>query len=158
MPSPGSSSTRCRRGPMWTALPPSWGGCSSCRLLEPQVARTPAVTALVFGDTALSFAELNAAANRLAHHLIDRGAGPERIVALALPRSAEMVVALLAVAKAGGVYLPVDPELPAERIAFLLGDAQPVLVVTTTDARAVHAALSEDTPRLLVDHPDTHAP
>src|SRR5207237_5920529 len=65
-------------------------------LFEAQVARTPDATALVFGDTALSFAELNARANRLAHHLIARGAGPERIVALALPRSVEIVVALLA--------------------------------------------------------------
>src|SRR3989440_576575 len=126
-------------------------------LFEAQVARTPDATALVFGDEHLSYAELNAAANRLAHHLIDRGAGPERIVALAMPRSAEIVVALLAVAKAGGVYLPVDPELPGDRIAFLLGDAAPLLVVTTTDAGNVGAALAGDTPCLLVDDPQTRA-
>src|SRR3989440_169591 len=126
-------------------------------LFEAQVARTPDATALVFGDEHLSYAELNAAANRLAHHLIDRGAGPERIVALAMPRSAEIVVALLAVAKAGGVYLPVDPELPGDRIAFLLGDAAPVLVVTTTDAGNVGAALAGATPCLLVDDPQTRA-
>src|SRR5207248_10767981 len=110
-------------------------------LFEAQVARSPDATALVFGDHALSYAELNAAANRLAHLLIERGAGPERVVALALPRTAEMVVGLLAVAKAGGVYLPVDPEPAAERIAFLLHDAAPVLVVTTTDRGNLHAAL-----------------
>src|SRR2546421_5758745 len=126
-------------------------------LFEAQVARSPDATALVFGDRALSFAELNAAANRLAHLLIERGAAPERVVALALPRTAEMVVGILAVAKAGGGYLPGDPELPAERIAFVLSDAAAVLVVTTTGAGTVHAALAGGTPCLLVDHPETAA-
>ncbi|NJC74371.1 AMP-binding protein, partial [Planosporangium thailandense] len=82
---------------------------------EAQVARTPDVTAVVCGDVALSFAEVNARANRLARVLVSRGVGPERVVGLALPRSVDMVVAMLAVWKAGGVYLPVDPELPADR-------------------------------------------
>ncbi|HEV2783795.1 MAG TPA: amino acid adenylation domain-containing protein, partial [Actinophytocola sp.] len=98
-------------------------------LFEAQVRRTPDETALVFRDRALSFAELNAAANRLARYLVERGAGPERVVALALPRSAELVVAMLAVFKAGAVYLPVDPELPADRVDFMLRDAAPVLVL-----------------------------
>src|SRR5207249_2147986 len=100
----------------------------------------------------LSYAEVNTRANRLAHDLIARGVGPERVVALALPRSVEMVVAILAVAKAGGVYLPVDRDLPAERIGFLLRDAAPALVATTTDSGNVLAALDAGTPRLL-DHP-----
>ncbi|MGC9671047.1 non-ribosomal peptide synthase/polyketide synthase [Planosporangium sp. 12N6] len=108
---------------------------------EAQARRTPEETALVAGATTLSFAELDARANRLAHHLIGRGVGPERVVALALPRSHQMIEAILAVAKAGGVYLPVDRELPADRIAFLLRDAGATLVVTTADARDVRTAV-----------------
>ncbi|MEU4770264.1 amino acid adenylation domain-containing protein, partial [Actinosynnema sp. NPDC023794] len=99
-----------------------------------QARRTPDATALVCHDrtgsrTALTFAELDARVNRLAHHLLAHGAGPERTVAVVLPRSADLVVAVLAVLKAGAVYLPVDPELPAERIDFLLRDARPALVL-----------------------------
>ncbi|MDT5025306.1 MAG: hypothetical protein QOE61_1732, partial [Micromonosporaceae bacterium] len=126
-------------------------------LFEAQVSRSPEATALVFRDSRLSFAELNARANRLAHLLIARGAGPERVVALALPRSAEMVVAVVAVAKAGAVYLPVDPELPADRIALLLDDAGPVLVVTTAGCTNIHNGFSGDAARLVLDSPDTDA-
>ncbi|MDQ3274207.1 MAG: amino acid adenylation domain-containing protein, partial [Actinomycetota bacterium] len=99
-------------------------------LFEAQVARAPELPAVVFEGGALSYAELDARANRLARLLIRWGAGPERIVALALPRSVEIVVAQLAVVKAGAAFLPVDPGYPAERIAFMLADAGPVLVVT----------------------------
>src|SRR5947208_16994487 len=81
----------------------------------------------------LSFAELDAAANRLARLLIGRGAGPERVVALVLPRSVQIVVAQLAVAKAGAAFLPVDPAYPARRIEFMLTDACPAVVVTLAD-------------------------
>ncbi|WP_206795720.1 non-ribosomal peptide synthase/polyketide synthase [Amycolatopsis sp. MtRt-6] len=99
-------------------------------LFEAQAARTPHTTAVVSGDTTLTFAELNTRANRVARDLVARGAGPERLVAVALPRSAESVVTLLAVLKAGAVYLPLDPELPARRREALLADARPVLVIT----------------------------
>src|SRR5204862_290844 len=118
--------------------------------------RTPEATALVCRGVALNFAEVNARANRLAHHLIARGVGPERVVGMALPRSAELVVALLAVLKAGGVYLPIDPELPADRIAFLLQDAGAVLTLSTGDPAASVVAL--DDPALLAElagQPDT---
>ena len=92
-------------------------------LFERQVARTPQVTTLVFGDVELSYAQLNTRANRLAHQLIGLGVGPEQIVALALPRSPDLVVAILAVLKAGAAYLPVDPDYPVGRIAFVLGGA-----------------------------------
>ncbi|MFJ4734814.1 amino acid adenylation domain-containing protein [Streptomyces sp. NPDC088770] len=103
-------------------------------LFQAGVARDPAAPALVCGDEELTYAELNARANRLARLLIGRGVGPEDIVGLALPRSAELAVALLAVLKSGAGYLPVDPEYPAERIAFMLADAAPRMLLTATGA------------------------
>ncbi|MDO0915184.1 amino acid adenylation domain-containing protein [Streptomyces sp. DT2A-34] len=102
-------------------------------LFADQAARTPGATAVVHEGTRLTYAELDARANRLAHLLAARGAGPERLVALALPRSPELVVAVLAVLKTGAAYLPMDPEYPADRLAFMLADADPVLLVTTAD-------------------------
>ena len=96
---------------------------------ERQAAATPSAPALVAGDEELDYATLNARANRLAHHLIAQGAGPERLVALRLPRSADMIVAILAVWKAGAAYLPVDLALPDERVRYLLEDARPALVL-----------------------------
>ncbi|WP_368077454.1 amino acid adenylation domain-containing protein [Actinomadura sp. WMMB 499] len=81
-----------------------------------------------------SFGEVNARANRLARRLVEFGVGPERFVALALPRSADLVVAVLAVLKAGGAYVPVDPDYPADRIAYMLEDARPVLTIRADDA------------------------
>ena len=98
-------------------------------VFEATAARTPHATALVFRDTVLSFAEVDARATRLARDLIARGAGPERVVAVALPRSADAVIAVLAIFKAGAVYLPIDPDLPEERVRFLLEDARPVVVL-----------------------------
>src|SRR5918997_1417601 len=97
-------------------------------LLQAQVARTPEATAVVFEGLELSYAELNARANRLAHKLIAQGVGPECCVAVALPRSVELIIALWAVLKAGAAYLPVDPDFPSERIRFVLDDASPVVV------------------------------
>ncbi|MFD8087124.1 amino acid adenylation domain-containing protein, partial [Kitasatospora sp. NPDC059722] len=95
-------------------------------LFEAAAARTPDATALVFRDTALTFAELDAWANRLARRLVADGVRPEQVVAVRLPRCAEHVVALLAVMKAGAVYLPVDRDYPADRIAYMTDDARPV--------------------------------
>ncbi|MFJ2444035.1 amino acid adenylation domain-containing protein [Streptomyces sp. NPDC087658] len=97
-------------------------------LFEEQARRSPDAPAVVCGDT-LSYGELNARANRLARHLAECGAGPERLVAVKLPRSVDLVVALLAVLKSGAAYVPVDPEYPAERIAVILEDARPALVI-----------------------------
>jgi amino acid adenylation domain-containing protein/non-ribosomal peptide synthase protein (TIGR01720 family) len=99
-------------------------------LFEAQVARTPDQPALTSGEHTLTYAELNERANRLAHLLVERGAGPDRFVALSLSRSENLLVAILATLKAGAAYLPADPEYPAERIAFMLDDAKPVLVLT----------------------------
>ncbi|TDD61278.1 amino acid adenylation domain-containing protein [Kribbella antibiotica] len=113
-------------------------------LFEAQVTRTPDATAVVFEDTTVTYAELNTQANRLARHLIDRGAGPESVVALKLRRSAELVVAVLAVLKAGAAYLPIDPDYPAERIDFMLADAQPVAVLDENAVRIALEASSAD--------------
>jgi amino acid adenylation domain-containing protein/non-ribosomal peptide synthase protein (TIGR01720 family) len=102
-------------------------------LFADQAARTPDATAVVYEGARLTYAELDARANRLARLLAARGAGPERLVALALPRSPELVVAVLAVLKTGAAYVPMDPEYPADRLEFMLADADPVLLVTASD-------------------------
>ncbi|MGH3854044.1 MAG: amino acid adenylation domain-containing protein, partial [Pseudonocardiaceae bacterium] len=99
-------------------------------LIEAQVRRAPDDSALSFVDEKLSYAGLNSRANRLAHRLVELGAGPETFVALALPRSPDLVVAVLAVLKAGAAYLPIDPDYPAERIRHMLADARPKLILT----------------------------
>ncbi|MGW6737494.1 amino acid adenylation domain-containing protein [Streptomyces sp. NPDC055013] len=104
--------------------------------------------------SSLTYAELNARANRLAALLRARGAGPEQFVALALPRVPELVVAVLAVLKSGAGYLPVDPAYPAERVALLLGDTRPVVTIGT---RATVAALGGDDSWLALDDEDVIA-
>ncbi|NLE79262.1 MAG: AMP-binding protein, partial [Rhodococcus sp.] len=99
-------------------------------MFEAQVAARGDAVAVRFGDESVSYRELGSRVRRLARHLIDVGVGPESLVAVTLPRSVDLVVALLAVLEAGGGYLPVDPNSPAERIEFLVSDAQPVAVVT----------------------------
>ncbi len=107
-------------------------------LFEAQAAQTPHATAVVCGSTRLTFAALNARANLLARRLRAQGAGAERVVALALPRSAESVVAMLAVLKTGAAYLHVDLEYPPDRIEHVLRDAAPVAVVTDTATAQAH--------------------
>ncbi|MFK0117702.1 amino acid adenylation domain-containing protein [Streptomyces sp. NPDC090994] len=103
--------------------------------VESQAARTPDATALVFGDTTLTYAELNSRANRLARHLQSLGARPGTVVAVSVPRSVELIVSLLAVLKAGAAYLPLDPDYPAQRLAYMLDDAEPVCAVTDRAGR-----------------------
>jgi amino acid adenylation domain-containing protein len=91
---------------------------------------TPDAEAVVCGDDRLSYAELNSRANRLAHHLIAQQIGPEDLVALAMTRSAQTVVALLAVLKAGAAYVPLDLDYPPERLAYMLADAKPRCVLS----------------------------
>ncbi|MEU6664495.1 amino acid adenylation domain-containing protein [Streptomyces sp. NPDC046727] len=101
-----------------------------------QAARTPEATAVTTsGGTRLTYRELDERSNRLARLIVARGAGPEDFVAVALPRGAELIVAVLAVLKAGAAYLPLEPAHPAERIAHTLRDARPKLLLTTTDTR-----------------------
>jgi amino acid adenylation domain-containing protein len=98
-------------------------------LFEAQAAATPDAPAVAFHGVELSYAEVNASANRLARLLIARGVGAEDFVGLAMPRCPEMVVALLAVLKAGAAFMPIDPEYPSDRIAYMLGDARPVEIL-----------------------------
>ncbi|WP_433240269.1 non-ribosomal peptide synthetase [Streptosporangium sp. CA-135522] len=109
-------------------------------IFEAQVARNPDAIALVDGERVLTYGRLNGRANRLARLLAERGVGPERVVALALPRSADLVVAALAVVKAGGAYLPVDPGYPVERIAYMLADAAPRVVIDEAFLAAADAS------------------
>jgi amino acid adenylation domain-containing protein len=122
-------------------------------LFQQQVVRTPHAAAVVCDDTELSYARLNAQANQLARLLISRGVGPECTVALVLPRSIDLVLAVLAVLKAGGAYLPIEPDYPADRIGFVLRDAEPALAVTVGEAAA---SLPAGTENLLLDHPGTN--
>ncbi|NVD98021.1 non-ribosomal peptide synthetase [Massilia sp. BJB1822] len=100
------------------------------QLVEAQVARAPQRVALMHEGRAVSYAELNGQANRLAHYLRSQGVGPDELVGVCVNRSADMVVCLLAVLKAGGAYVPLDPAYPAERVATMLGDAQPKVLLT----------------------------
>ena len=100
-------------------------------LFAAQVARAPEAVALSCGERSWTYRELEEAANRLAHLLAGQGAGPGQCVALLFTRSAEAIVAILAVLKTGAAYLPIDPALPAARIGFMLADAAPIAAITT---------------------------
>ncbi|HEU4709473.1 MAG TPA: amino acid adenylation domain-containing protein, partial [Methylophilaceae bacterium] len=100
------------------------------RLFEQQVQRSRERTAVVFEGQSLTYQALNARANQLAHRLREQGVGPDSVVGLCIERSIEMVVGLLGILKAGGAYLPLDPAYPRDRLAFMLDDAKPVLLLT----------------------------
>ncbi len=102
-------------------------------LFAAQVARAPEAVAVICGQRSWTYRELDEASNRLAHLLAGHGVGPGQCVALLLSRSAEAVVAMLAVLKTGAAYLPMDPAVPADRIGFMVADAAPVAALTTAD-------------------------
>ncbi|ARL57250.1 non-ribosomal peptide synthetase [Burkholderia pseudomallei] len=106
------------------------------QLFEAQVDRKPEAIALTFEGQRLSYAELNARANRLAHYLQGRGVGPDRLVALCAERGIEMVVGLLAILKAGGAYVPLDPAYASDRLRGIVEDSQPALVLADAVGRA----------------------
>ncbi|MEU1711228.1 amino acid adenylation domain-containing protein, partial [Streptomyces sp. NPDC005706] len=124
-------------------------------LLEAQVRLTPDAPAVLFADTVLTYAELHGRANQLARHLVGLGVGPESVVAVALPRSADTIVALLAVIKAGGAYLPLDPDDPSERLRTMLLDARPAVAVVAARSRPV--ASGQGVPCVVIDDGETSA-
>nr|WP_269749511.1 non-ribosomal peptide synthetase [Xenorhabdus lircayensis] len=119
-------------------------------LFEQQAARTPDATAVLFEGQSLSYGELNRRANQLAHHLIALGVQPDDRVAICVERSPAMVVGLLGALKAGGTYVPLDPAYPTERLAYMLADAAPVILLTQT---SLAEKLGSDLPTVLLDTP-----
>ncbi|MFE4369085.1 amino acid adenylation domain-containing protein [Streptomyces sp. NPDC056835] len=115
------------------ATPPVRPAVTLPRLVERWAARTPGAPAVTCGPDVLSYGDLNARANRLAGALIRRGAGPGNTVAVLLPRSVELITAILAVTKTGAAYLPIDPAWPADRVGMIMADARPVCVLTPDD-------------------------
>ncbi|MEU3495181.1 amino acid adenylation domain-containing protein [Kitasatospora cineracea] len=118
-------------------------------LIEGCAAATPDAPAVTDDEETLGYGELNSRANRLAHHLRGLGAGPESVIGVLAERSAATLTAVTAVLKAGAAYLPLDPKLPADRLAYLLADAGVRAVVTRTE----HAAAVTGVPALLLDDP-----
>ena len=113
------------------------------QLFEAQVEKTPDATAVVFGSDGVTYRELNSRANRLAHYLIERGVGPDVMVGLAVERSVEMIVGVLGILKAGGCYVPLDPEYPRERLKWMLEDVKLRILVSVekmVDAFPPHGA------------------
>ncbi|SEU29100.1 non-ribosomal peptide synthetase [Stigmatella erecta] len=125
------------------------GGSTITAWFEAQAARTPEAVALSFGDVHLSYAELNARANVLAHEVRSRGVGPESLVGICVERSAELVISILGVLKAGGAYVPLDPASPRERLALILEDADVSALVTET--RRTGELPTEKVPTIFVD-------
>src|ERR1700728_1431045 len=133
-------------------------------LFQTQARRVPDAPALIHHRRVLSYAELNARANRLARYLISRGIGPEQLVAIRLGRNPDQVVAVLAVLKAGAAYLPIEPDYPADRVAFMLDDARPRLMLASRELAAARSATVDPlefvldapgSPELLATFPDT---
>ena len=130
----------------WNETAPAIAPATLPALFAAQVARTPDAVAVVLADQRLTYAELDARANQLAHHLRTLGVGPETVVGLCVERSFELLVGLIGILKAGAAYLPLDPRYPAERLAYMLADAGAPVIVTqstllerlpATDARIV---------------------
>lgn len=122
-------------------------------LIARQAERRPAETAVLCGDQRLSYQELDQQANALALRLVEVGVGPETTVAVLLPRSARLVVALLAVLKTGGAYLPLDPEYPPASLSYILSDAEPAALITTAQLAGLGGPAGERAARLLLDGP-----
>ncbi len=149
-----SADERRRLVEQWSGAGAAAPGGTVAGLFEAQVARTPGAVAVVSGAAEVSFAELDGRANRLARYLIGQGVGPEDVVAVALPRSDQLIVALLAVLKAGAAFLPVDPDYPAARLGYLLADAGPRLVLADSVTRE---RLGDGIARLVLDEDPVRA-
>jgi amino acid adenylation domain-containing protein/non-ribosomal peptide synthase protein (TIGR01720 family) len=122
-------------------------------LIEAQAARAPQAIAVTCGEQSLSYGELNTRANRLAHQLIDSGVGPDVRVGLAVERSLDMLVGLLAILKAGGAYVPLDPSYPQERLSYMIGDSGIALLLTQSHLLA-RLPVPDCVRSLMLDQPD----
>ncbi|MDI5910032.1 amino acid adenylation domain-containing protein, partial [Streptomyces sp. 12257] len=140
---------------VWNDTAAETSDATVVQLFESQAARTPEAMAVDCEATRLTYGELDARSNRLARLLLERGVRPGGRVALVLPRSAELLVALLAVLKTGAAYIPLDPEYPADRIAYVLDDTAPALLLADSSTLS---GLPEGGPaQLLIDAPETAA-
>ncbi|MEU3491848.1 amino acid adenylation domain-containing protein [Streptomyces massasporeus] len=139
----------------WNDTEAPAGRATVPELFAAQVSRDPGAVAVVADGTQISYAELDARADQLARLLRGRGVGPESVVAVALERGIDLMVALLAVGKAGGAYMPLDTAHPADRIAYMLRDARPVVVLTSTSTADAVRHGAADT--LVLDVPETVA-
>ena len=143
----------------WNATERAVAPTTLAALFEAQAARSAEAVALVGEVESVSYGALNRRANRLAHALIARGVGPEDVVGIALPRSPEMVVSLLAVTKAGAAWLPLDLDYPPERLRLMVADARPICLLTRRGlvAELVAERVELDAPdSLLAGMPDTN--
>ncbi|MGP4029200.1 non-ribosomal peptide synthetase [Actinomadura sp. 3N407] len=138
----------------WNGASVEPAGESVMELFTAHAERTPEATALIADGVRLSYGELERRANRLARYLVGRGAGAEVPVAVVMERGAELIVALLAVLKAGSAYLPIDPAVPAERIAYMLADSGTRLIVSRRDVPGTPAGALEDGHVVWLDDPD----
>ncbi|MBC9731499.1 condensation domain-containing protein, partial [Streptomyces sp. TRM68367] len=141
----------------WNGTDRETGGTTLPALFEARAAGTPQNTAVESGGRRLTYRELNERANRLAHLLIRRGIGPECVVALAVDRTEQWIVSMLAVLKSGAAYLPLDTSYPVERLRYMLDDARPDLVLAQRTTRSLVTAEPADQRVLLVDADDTGA-
>ncbi|QNE17032.1 amino acid adenylation domain-containing protein [Kribbella qitaiheensis] len=151
-----SSGERDRLIRGWNDTAVDVGPATVPALFARQAQNAPEAIALSYGEESASYGELNRRANRLTHWLIEQGVKPEARVAVLLPRSIDLVVALLAVLKAGGSYVPVDPDYPAARVEFVVSDCEPVLVLDAQRlAEAELAGCSDEDPQVAVSLSNT---
>ncbi|MGW1729417.1 non-ribosomal peptide synthetase, partial [Streptomyces sp. NPDC002306] len=140
----------------WNDATPEVTPSTIPQLFETQVLRTPDATAIVFDGNELTYTELNKKANRLARLLVRQGVGPESFVGISMPRSTDLIIAVLGIIKAGGAYVPIDPDYPADRIAYMLRDSQPVTVITQRSVIEAET-LPQNHGHLVLDAPETES-
>jgi amino acid adenylation domain-containing protein len=145
----------------WNSTEVAYPPATLHALVEAQVRRSPEAVAVSFDGEQLTYAELDARANRFARHLRAAGAGPDSLVAVSLERSLELIVSLLGILKAGAAYVPLDPELPRDRLAFMLDDSSADVLVTSERVLArlpPHAGrticIDTDWPEIAVGSPE----
>ncbi|MFD0523169.1 amino acid adenylation domain-containing protein [Paractinoplanes durhamensis] len=146
-----SEAERAASGSTWQGVRGPASPTTLGQLFASRVAAAPSSVAVEDGDRLMTYAELDSRANRLAHRLLAAGAAPEKLVAVLLPRSADLLVALLAVTRSGAAYLPLDPNHPADRHRLQIADAAPALLITASPSIA-------DVPQVLVTEPADAAP